>query len=87
MSTKPGEAQLLLEGRWDYQETGLLDRTHLRFFTKATIREMFEGAGFTVEQITPVNVTAVGKAALANRLSGGHLTEFMTLQWVVVASL
>ena len=38
----------LLKGRWDYADTGTLDRTHVRFFTRATMIEMFEGAGFRV---------------------------------------
>lgn len=37
--------QLLL-GRFDYTELGLLDRTHLRFFTAETAQEMFSRAGF-----------------------------------------
>ena len=41
-----GEA--LSRGRWDYTEDGLLDRTHLRFFTRATAVELLEGAGFEV---------------------------------------
>ena len=35
----------LLEGRWDYAEAGLLDRTHLRFFTRATIEELLRDVG------------------------------------------
>lgn len=27
---------LLLEGNWDYQDAGILDRTHVRFFTHST---------------------------------------------------
>jgi 2-polyprenyl-3-methyl-5-hydroxy-6-metoxy-1,4-benzoquinol methylase len=38
----------LLKGRWDYADAGLLDRTHLRFFTHETMREMFTSAGWTV---------------------------------------
>jgi len=34
--------------RWDYVDEGILDRTHLRFFTRDTAIEMFEGAGFAV---------------------------------------
>ena len=37
--------QLLL-GRFDYTELGLLDRTHIRFFTAETAQEMFSRAGF-----------------------------------------
>jgi len=36
----------LLEGRWDYVDEGLLDRTHVRFFTPATLRELLESTGF-----------------------------------------
>jgi len=40
--------EALSQGRWDYAEDGLLDRTHLRFFTRATAIEMLEEAGFEV---------------------------------------
>ena len=43
----------LLSGRWDYADAGLLDRTHLRFFTQATMREMFVRAGFNVVKCQP----------------------------------
>ena len=38
----------LLRGRWDYTDWGTLDRTHLRFFTRATMIEMFEQGGYRV---------------------------------------
>lgn len=40
----------LIRGRWDYADIGTLDRTHLRFFTRATMIELFEGQGFRVEE-------------------------------------
>ncbi|GAA6524403.1 class I SAM-dependent methyltransferase [Intrasporangium sp. DVR] len=45
----------LIKGRWDYTEMGTLDRTHVRFFTKATMIELFEGAGFQVDECRGVN--------------------------------
>lgn len=44
----------LLEGRWDYTDVGLLDRTHLRFFTRAGVHDLFEAAGYAVEEIRTV---------------------------------
>ena len=38
----------MLQGRFRYTEEGLLDETHLRFFTLDTIREMFVQAGFVL---------------------------------------
>ncbi|MBT2291601.1 glycosyltransferase [Paenibacillus albidus] len=35
-----------LKGRWEYTEAGLLDRTHLRFFTVYEIQQMLHDAGF-----------------------------------------
>ncbi|WP_243370205.1 glycosyltransferase [Geotalea sp. SG265] len=37
----------LLEGEWDYTDEGILDRTHLRFFTRQGVMELFGNAGFT----------------------------------------
>jgi O-antigen biosynthesis protein len=42
----------LLNGEFDYSELGILDSTHLRFFTLDTVREMFLKAGFEIEDIT-----------------------------------
>ncbi len=41
----------LLNGKWDYADSGLLDRTHLRFFTLKSIRKMFYTAGLQVFEI------------------------------------
>ena len=40
-------------GALRYEDTGLLDRTHLRFFTRTTIIELFQSAGFAVVEGKP----------------------------------
>lgn len=41
----------MLTGRWNYEAEGLMDRTHLRFFSAETIGDMLRGAGLRVEEI------------------------------------
>lgn len=43
----------LVAGDFRYADTGLLDRTHLRFFTRQTMIEMFSGCGFRVDSMVP----------------------------------
>src|SRR5204863_1150032 len=43
----------LLRGRWEYREEGLLDRTHLRFFTFAGVQDLFTRAGLHVFEVVP----------------------------------
>jgi len=43
----------LISGNFDYADSGLLDRTHIRFFTKKTIISMFNDCGFEVKSISP----------------------------------
>jgi hypothetical protein len=42
---------LAARGRFDYRDSGVLDRTHLRFFTRRSIVAMFEEAGFPAPMV------------------------------------
>jgi 2-polyprenyl-3-methyl-5-hydroxy-6-metoxy-1,4-benzoquinol methylase len=84
---------LLLKGEWRYQSSGILDRTHLRFFTRNSVRELFRGAGFEIQQINstgplqPARIKSISGAIafLANVLLGGLLRDFVAHQYVVRA--
>lgn len=41
----------LLAGRWDYKEHGLLDLTHLRFFTRESALRLVKAAGLEVVEV------------------------------------
>lgn len=45
----------LLRGRFDYEESGILDRTHLHFYTRAAARVLLEASGIEVleEDVVP----------------------------------
>lgn len=75
--------KLLIHGAWEYTSDGILDKTHLRFFTLKSIRSMLEEAGFEIEEIVTrphgarwlkfLNVIA------ANRLSGYLVKQYKVL--------
>jgi 2-polyprenyl-3-methyl-5-hydroxy-6-metoxy-1,4-benzoquinol methylase len=56
---------LLLLGRFDYADRGILDRTHLRFFTRRTARQLMEECGL---EIVEERMTVI-PAELALRMS------------------
>jgi 2-polyprenyl-3-methyl-5-hydroxy-6-metoxy-1,4-benzoquinol methylase len=51
---------MLLFGRFNYTERGILDKTHLRFFTRKTARQLLESNGFSIveekETIIPLEL-------------------------------
>jgi 2-polyprenyl-3-methyl-5-hydroxy-6-metoxy-1,4-benzoquinol methylase len=51
----------LLLGRFEYSERGLLDKTHLRFFTRKTSRKLLESNGYSIveEQQTVIPLELV----------------------------
>jgi methionine biosynthesis protein MetW len=44
----------LLRGRFDYQEIGILDRTHLRFYTRESFAKRLRETGYRVDAVRPV---------------------------------
>jgi 2-polyprenyl-3-methyl-5-hydroxy-6-metoxy-1,4-benzoquinol methylase/glycosyltransferase involved in cell wall biosynthesis len=47
---------MLLEGRWEYANLGLLDRDHVRFFTRKTIEQLFHDSGFDAVDMRTTNL-------------------------------
>lgn len=55
---------LLVEGRWEYADAGILDRTHLRFFTRDGVVALLEAGGFALHgSLAGVRAAAVPPAA------------------------
>jgi SAM-dependent methyltransferase len=73
---------LLLRGRWQYADWGVLDRTHLRFFTRESIEQLFPDCGYAVEQLTPINPIKLRRAAL---LTTKRFRDMRYQQFAVVA--
>jgi hypothetical protein len=47
---------MLLFGLFPRMERGILDKTHLHFFTRRTAMQMLRAAGFRVERVAPTPV-------------------------------
>jgi SAM-dependent methyltransferase len=72
---------LLLRGKWDYTDWGVLDRTHLRFFTRKSIEELFPHCGYVIETLTPINPINLRRASLV----AGRFKDMRYQQFAVVA--
>ncbi|MCW5910445.1 MAG: class I SAM-dependent methyltransferase [Cyclobacteriaceae bacterium] len=80
-------SSLLFGGTFNYQEQGVLDKTHLRFFCKKDSIDLFESAKLKVESIDPIfkYYPESNKIKWFNRLTLGLFEEFISLQYVVIA--
>jgi SAM-dependent methyltransferase len=67
---------LLLKGNWKYQQSGVMDWTHLRFFTYGTTRDLLESTGFEVDRIVPE--LGGPKSRIANLLTGNIFRSFLS---------
>jgi len=52
--------ELLIMTDWQYKDDGVLDRTHLRFFTEKSLRRLFRDQGFLIEEFGGLNAVPVG---------------------------
>ncbi|HXO22250.1 MAG TPA: class I SAM-dependent methyltransferase [Thermoanaerobaculia bacterium] len=73
--------EIALKGDFRYANAGLLDRSHLRFFCRKNVRDLFEQAGLVVEVIES-NMGAYGlRHKVINALTGGLLKDFFIFQY------
>jgi len=76
---------LVVRGRWEYEDEGILDRTHLRFFTRASMGDLFARAGYTLQRQEGINPTGSWRFRLCNALALGKLADMRYLQFACVA--
>ncbi|MEN3110458.1 class I SAM-dependent methyltransferase [Uliginosibacterium paludis] len=50
---------MLLEGRWEYGRTGILDDSHLRFLCKKSIVSLFSSQGLRIDQLEATKMGCV----------------------------
>lgn len=72
----------LLKGRWDYASEGLLDRTHLRFFTRSSAVELMQCSGLRVDR---VDVTGIFGRTLRAMNMVPILRPFLGFQFLIRA--
>ncbi len=76
---------LLLQGQWRYLDDGILDKTHLRFFTKKTAIKLAECSGLTVDLIESTGLDARSKAGIINNLTLSIFKPFLEMQYLIRA--
>jgi hypothetical protein len=90
----------LVAGNFDYVEEGLLDVTHIRFFTRKSVNQLFEQTGYRIVRVGAnydprISADNLTPGATCNldlpRLSVKNATpdefdEFRTIQFLVDAT-
>ena len=74
--------KIFFKGDFLYENEGILDKTHLRFFCKKNIIDLFKKNGYTIEKIT---YNLAPKRNILNKMFLGFLEEFLVAQYIVLA--
>lgn len=77
--------ELIIKGDWKYKEAGILDYTHLRFFTKKSILRLFNEAGYMVVHHEGINEKNTIKFYLFNLITFGIFKDTKYRQFLCVA--
>lgn len=75
---------LLVKKDWEYKETGILDSTHLRFFTQKSISRLFNEAGYEIVSQKGLNGINSWKFRLFNLTTLGIFGDTKYLRFVCI---
>ena len=72
----------LIKGKWEYKDEGILDNTHIRFFTRKSLVKMFDEPGFEIKKIN----SSMGKMIrFINSISFCLLNNIFSFRYLVLA--
>ncbi len=77
-------SKLLFRGSFDYHDgAGIMDRTHLRWFTRKSASDLMNNEGLVVEHIIPSPNAPGSRSQLANTMTLGLFRDFFTEQFLI----
>ncbi|MBF2014654.1 MAG: methyltransferase domain-containing protein [Rivularia sp. T60_A2020_040] len=68
----------LLQGKFEYQPLGILDNTHLRFFTRKTVEQLFEDSGYIIDVIERTKLPIYSNSDLIPGVEKTHFDKNVT---------
>jgi SAM-dependent methyltransferase len=75
----------LLFGRWEYAKEGILDKTHLRFFTKNTAIKLVSNPGLNIDMVASTGLEKGRRGVFWNILTLGIFKHFFEFQYLIRA--
>jgi 2-polyprenyl-3-methyl-5-hydroxy-6-metoxy-1,4-benzoquinol methylase len=76
---------IFIDGDFKYTDAGILDQTHLRFFCKKNMIELFEKYNFKIVHMSSSIEKTGFKSKIFNNLTRRIFEEFLTEQYYIVA--
>lgn len=78
--------ELVVHGRADYRESGVMDKTHLRIFTRHSVQKLFREQGYVIERAAGISPQFTRRLFhLFNCITLGRISDMRWLQIAVVA--
>lgn len=77
--------KLVVHGDWDYKNHGILDKTHLRFFTYKSIVKLFNNLAFEILEIEGIHPTSSRTFKLLNMLLLSAIRDVKYKHFAIVA--
>jgi len=75
----------VFKGTWEYKESGIMDITHLRFFTYSSIQNMFKALGYDDVSIHGIHESSSNGYRILNWLSFNRFWDVRFKHFIVVA--
>lgn len=76
--------QLVIHGNWDYKDHGILDRTHLRFFTYKSIVKMLNRLDYKILKMEGIHPTSSRTFKILNIITLNHFSDVMYKHFAIV---
>ncbi len=77
--------QLVIHGNWDYKDHGILDKTHLRFFTYRSIVKMLNRLDYRIIKMEGIHPTSSRTFKILNIILLNYFSDVMYKHFAIVA--